>query len=438
VPNQDYKPLLVISVHGIRTVGRWQKTLGDVLSRPSHAIPYKAYDFGCYGLLRFLSHAARERQIDKFYDFYGGIVEQKDYGIDLDNYRRRPSIVAHSFGTYVVGSAMLKYPDVKFDKIILCGSILPRDFDWATLFHRDQVSLVRNEFGVRDIWTAMVDLAIEDAGASGADGFLSLSTVISQERYEYFRHSDYFHASHMESAWLPVFSREPSPLQIRHGRNMDDDLASFVRTLEETAAIDDLCFSQFQEFREFEIPMRLASEWIEVEPDIYTFLFDRATGQARGYVNAMPVTDSCFEKLSKGLLRDLEVCAEDLVPFLHDQRVKLYLMSIAIDPGLRKASQGLFQEPFERLANAFLGKLLYYAVNHHVRVTEVVSVAWTVQGRKLCEFCGMQPAGVDRDNHPIYRLDLTADAATLGHSLLPGVRKLAEVYRDMDMKTRSA
>ncbi len=190
---------------------------------------------------------------------------------------------------------MLKYPDVRFDKIILCGSILPRDFDWATLFDRDQVNLVRNEFGVRDIWSAMVGLAIKDAGASGADGFMSLSTVISQERYEYFRHGDFFHVSHIENEWLPVFTRQPSPLQIRHGRNMGDDLEAFVRTLDATAAIDDLCFSHIPEFAAVRIPRGLSSEWLEVNPDIYTFLFDRVTGQVKGYVNAMPVTDSCFE-----------------------------------------------------------------------------------------------------------------------------------------------
>ena len=41
-----------------------------------------------------------------------------------------PSIVVHSYGTYIAGEAMLKYPEIKFDRMILCGAILRSDFPW--------------------------------------------------------------------------------------------------------------------------------------------------------------------------------------------------------------------------------------------------------------------------------------------------------------------
>lgn len=66
---------------------------------------------------------------------------------------------------------MQKYPDMRFDKIILCGSILPIDFDWSTLFDRDQVNFVRNEYGLRDFWASGVGSFIRDTGASGKKGF---------------------------------------------------------------------------------------------------------------------------------------------------------------------------------------------------------------------------------------------------------------------------
>lgn len=64
----------------------------------------------------------------------------------------RPSIVAHSFGTYIFGNALMRYPFLRFNKVLLCGSILPADFPWDVLVDRGQVQAVRNEHGARDTW----------------------------------------------------------------------------------------------------------------------------------------------------------------------------------------------------------------------------------------------------------------------------------------------
>jgi pimeloyl-ACP methyl ester carboxylesterase len=140
-----YRPPLVISVHGIRTAARWQKSLSDTLGL--YSVPHRAYDFGRFSLSRFAWNRSRQRIINDFYDFYGDLVREQLTHIHLDDYRSRPSIIAHSFGSYIIGYAMQKYSDIRFDKVILCGSVLPVDFDWSTLFHRDQVNFVRNEYG---------------------------------------------------------------------------------------------------------------------------------------------------------------------------------------------------------------------------------------------------------------------------------------------------
>ena len=46
--------------------------------------------------------------------------------------------------------------DVKVDKVLLCGSILPRDFPWSRLLEAGQIGSVRNEYGVRDTWVRLV------------------------------------------------------------------------------------------------------------------------------------------------------------------------------------------------------------------------------------------------------------------------------------------
>jgi hypothetical protein len=38
-----------------------------------------------------------------------------------------PSIIAHSFGTYILGTALLRYPYLRFSKVIRCSTILLTD-----------------------------------------------------------------------------------------------------------------------------------------------------------------------------------------------------------------------------------------------------------------------------------------------------------------------
>src|SRR5450755_3282580 len=108
---KTYRPPLVISVHGIRTYGQWQKELPSVIGK--HSV-HEAFDYSPYGLVRFAIPACNNRKINEFYQWYHNILKHHPEVV-LGRYDKRPSLVAHSFGTWIVGYAMLKYPDIKFD-----------------------------------------------------------------------------------------------------------------------------------------------------------------------------------------------------------------------------------------------------------------------------------------------------------------------------------
>jgi hypothetical protein len=61
--------------------------------------------------------------VDRFYDWHGRIVDTCSV-VDLHSYNKRPSAVAHSLGSWILGNAMLKFSDVRFNKHILADSIL--------------------------------------------------------------------------------------------------------------------------------------------------------------------------------------------------------------------------------------------------------------------------------------------------------------------------
>ena len=198
---------VVFPLHGIRTRADWQKAFADVAQNAGWKCRLNKWNFGRMSLPNFLLPFGRSKKIKWFEKTY--TEETNDRNLDL-RADERPSVVAHSFGTYIVGWAMFKYEELKFNKVILCGSILPTAFPWHTLLERGQVRAVRNEYGVRDIWVKWVRFFVPKTGSSGSTGFACEHPRLEQKRFE-FHHSEYFREGHMRAFWMPFLNRrDPS------------------------------------------------------------------------------------------------------------------------------------------------------------------------------------------------------------------------------------
>jgi len=424
---KNFSPPLVISIHGIRTYARWQKKLAEILA--DHQIRFKLYDYDFFGIPKFLLETFRKKKIEQFYDYYHSVLAENRELLDPSDYTKRPSIIAHSFGSYIVGYCMQKYRDVKFDKVILCGSILPNDFDWATIIGRDQANFIRNECGLKDIWCGIVEKIVPKTGSSGKNGFNFFATNFIQEHFEYYEHSDYFHRNHIENQWIPFLKIEPPNLNIVHGKDIQD-MRKFSNILDEAHQIDISYFQGLPHFEANDIPDGLSESWIEINPDIYTFLFDRKNKIVKGYINAMPIDEDHFKHIKvTGKIKDSEVKADIIVPFQESQQLNVYLMSIAIASDTLNVNQGLFQEAIEKLLYGFIYKLIWYAREKNIKVREFLAVAWTDKGKRLCKMFGMQEVNKDEFGNPIFWIDLEDRSILTRRAIFPGVRKLLEIYQ---------
>jgi pimeloyl-ACP methyl ester carboxylesterase len=423
---KEFRPTLFMSIHGIRTHAKWQKEFADAASRNTKVA---TYDYGYYGFFRFLMPWRDRKQIDRFYKWYSDTINEKTNEVNIGRFDRRPSLVAHSLGTLIACGAMLIYSDIVFDKIILCGSILSSDFDWGTLFARDQVSKVRNEFGTSDRWPALSRFIRKSNGVAGRQGFDWFDSAVQNVKMDSFRHSDFQLKSHIQNFWLPFLRQRPSPLYTLHGRDIKDrDL--FSTTLDHTGTvIDEQVFGSLPNYASVEIERGRSLRWISINPDIYTFLIDRDTRNPVGYINAMPVEDAIYGRIRAGLVSDNEVEETDLVPFDNDQAVRIYLMSIAIDENYRNCGEGLFDTPYVQLVTAFLYKLIFYYKNKRTRVTHLLATAWTPQGIKVCQLLGMNEVGRDRFNDPIYEVEIDK-VDVKSKRVMPALRSLACLYKE--------
>jgi pimeloyl-ACP methyl ester carboxylesterase len=206
IKDVSFEPKVICSLHGIRTLGLWQKELADLVAVQRWQHRNARWSYGKFSSISFLRPDTREAKIDWLRETYSAEINDVQSGISEENL---PSVVAHSYGTYILGYTLLRYDFVRFDKVILCGSILPRDFPWDVIIGRGQVQGVRNEYGVRDPWVKRVRGYVRDTGCSGALGFTCEHERLAQEDFDY-DHGEYFGRDHMNDRWIP-FLKESLP-----------------------------------------------------------------------------------------------------------------------------------------------------------------------------------------------------------------------------------
>jgi hypothetical protein len=119
----------------------------------------------------------------------------------------RCSIIAHSFGTYLVAAAIEIY-GLSFDKIILCGSIVRRDFPWSRFLHEGRVRKVFNDCGRDDLWVKLVVWCVKDSGASGVFKFMDDHRRLLQHVHSEWGHSDFFYLHNYNKRWIPFLKGE--------------------------------------------------------------------------------------------------------------------------------------------------------------------------------------------------------------------------------------
>jgi pimeloyl-ACP methyl ester carboxylesterase len=195
---------VVITVHGIETLALWNDEIRPSLSGIEDFIHvphtygggHDWSDRGKFRAWRLLFEFTRNRAVSAFLKRYEATV--LEYGV-------RPSIIAHSFGTYVIAQALEKYPFVNYDAVILCGSIVSPDYLWDPR----RVTRVRNEIAPLDRPVGLLAYSgirrrIPGSGPSGVSGFTQGPGFVRQEEFARYSHSTHFVSRlHCDKYWVP-------------------------------------------------------------------------------------------------------------------------------------------------------------------------------------------------------------------------------------------
>lgn len=142
VPQQTDHPAIVFLIHGIRDYGEWQESLSTRIQSVAEKekITLKevvSVRYGYFSALQFLFSGERERATRAFLDLYAQTRAR--------NPTAKVHVVAHSNGSYVVGTALKKNAYVEVDNLYLAGSVLSQDFRWSKLRSDEQNQPVGNK-----------------------------------------------------------------------------------------------------------------------------------------------------------------------------------------------------------------------------------------------------------------------------------------------------
>lgn len=188
--NPEAKVLILL--HGIQTDGAWQKLVQAEL-RESQNINVIDLGYECVTAAQLVG-PFRKSPIAKITRDIRHIRKQEPHAKLL--------VIAHSFGSYILSKIICEHPDIEFERIILCGSIIPRNYEWDKHARGMRKESILNDVGTSDIWPIFATCASTGYGSSGRRGFQNASVT---DRYFRYGHSDYFEPKkyHIKEYWKP-------------------------------------------------------------------------------------------------------------------------------------------------------------------------------------------------------------------------------------------
>jgi hypothetical protein len=214
-------PKQVVTVHGIDTEGSWQDRIEAVLAPHFECVKIKHGGYRRFGALRlsfgsvwlalpalvlllwcdaellfFRRHAMALVAMSLLLAVaVSGLLlanrtrsgALNDFKEQLDSqvtFAGSPHLIAHSFGTFLAGNGVAKFPSLRFDRVVFAGCILPRGFAWTRALKANPKAFnqLRNEVAARDWVPVSADVArfllLPGFGSAGALGFFDQQGLV--------------------------------------------------------------------------------------------------------------------------------------------------------------------------------------------------------------------------------------------------------------------
>ena len=181
---------VLVLLHGIRTAAIWQEAVRSMFNGTSIRVIPIGYEY--LDVFRFLIPFWRSGPVSR--------VAAQMQSIKRDNPNVHISVIAHSFGTFIISRILSPDQGIRIKRLLLCGSVLPATFAWENVQGRPSRDALVNDVGSRDVWPVLARTMTWGFGSSGTFGFKQAAVT---DRFHNLTHSDFFSEEWVKEYWLP-------------------------------------------------------------------------------------------------------------------------------------------------------------------------------------------------------------------------------------------
>jgi hypothetical protein len=205
---------IIVTVHGLLSQAEWNNEIAPIVSGDDWVFAPYTYDTNKPDLL--FKPGKRNKVVDDFREWI--------YNLQM-RFEGEISIIAHSFGTYIVGAYLDGFdhgecPPVTFNSVVLTGSILNENYDWEK-YRGLSVGSVYNTIAPNDEFVKFMpttDLKkyigmSTTFGKAGINGFKNESSMLTQSSYNILSHTNSIKRDIIETKWLPFLNVNKSALR---------------------------------------------------------------------------------------------------------------------------------------------------------------------------------------------------------------------------------
>jgi hypothetical protein len=186
----------LITIHGILSHGEWNAEIAHIASSSGWIVA--PFTYGYVKATTVAKSSERQKIVDQFREHINDI---------FDRYNCRISVIAHSFGTYIIGKYLLGFdiPPVSLDTLILTGSVLHEGLDINRF--KGRAFKIINEIAPNDSivpYASMIGLWQDPLlGRSGDQGFKNASDILEQRTCDVFTHNNVIRRDVVSKRWMP-------------------------------------------------------------------------------------------------------------------------------------------------------------------------------------------------------------------------------------------
>lgn len=223
VQKNEQKGLLV-SIHGLYSKAEWNFDIAPIAS--SQGWIFAPYVFEGNNWELIINKSKRQKTIDNFREWIYDICQR------YSRQTRNLSIVAHSYGTFIIGKYLNGFDKlpINLNALILTGSVLNKSYDWDSHFNDSRIGTVLNIYSPNDRvikkmpnWKHKRIIGIDPLfGSAGYTGFSCKNNRLHQRNLNILNHTNTIKRDVIETVWMPFLENNCNALNVLKARKTKD------------------------------------------------------------------------------------------------------------------------------------------------------------------------------------------------------------------------